>query len=239
MHSATEPSSKLTKTSGRQTTEEPTNREASCAPNTAPMRSDRADCIDSKPTSLQGLPAELRIQIYEYVAADRDNREHYLFIRAPTKWTRLLPALCYVSRQTRNDFVPVFCSVAQVCGYVLDFDFRHFIALQTQIFSDFGELRLSSGMRAEVAVFLDKPVQECKDALTAWIDTCVQGRLLGATWDYELFIRMEHTLHVLGALRRWRDEEEDADRKAEVTKFIWGIRALNHEKYVAARDEMK
>lgn len=137
------------------------------------------------------LPAELRNVVYEYVAA-----ETKLHIVAPmsksTKKPPPLPSLLLVSRQTRQEYVPLLLANASITAVIKDYDFRNLMRVCCSLYST--ELKaLRSNNNLIVRFLAQKGKPECMPSLRRWLVNRGKG-LDRIPWQYGLCWKYPHQL---------------------------------------------
>ena len=116
------------------------------------------------------LPAELRNAIYEHIA-----EETYILVPLPPsgkkttyKLPRPTPSLLLVSKQTRQEYLPLLLEYATITFQVKDFDFRNLMRITSSLYST--ELKaLRHNTHLTLRLHLDKMRPEALQALRRWL----------------------------------------------------------------------
>lgn len=74
--------------------------------------------------SLLGLPAEIRLSVYEYVVKDVE-----ILVSASPKSSTRLPSLAFTCHQVRREVISTLCKRSNITCAVQNFDFQHVQAL--------------------------------------------------------------------------------------------------------------
>lgn len=128
---------------------------------------------NEKRTTFFSLPAELRNVIYEEVAKEA-------LIRIPSAKERgnkhlpPVPSLLVVSKQTRNEYLPLLLESARIRVVVKDYDFRGVASVCRSLYSS--ELKaLRKNNHLQIELLGDKCTKESLVALRRWLENRGRG----------------------------------------------------------------
>ncbi|KAK5134452.1 hypothetical protein LTR08_006499 [Meristemomyces frigidus] len=138
------------------------------------------------------LPAELRNEVYEYVALSAGAQLR------PRFRGRLISAtaLCRVSKQVRKEYeAALYVSASRITAHVRNFDFGHLVTYLNKLtgreLSALPMLNIPSQRTLEVHVYITQSCSTNPEGLRKWLRRCLHSTKKGTKMDVQYTITAE------------------------------------------------
>lgn len=202
-----------------------------------------------KPFPLLDLPAELRNNIYEKVL---ENQPKVYLSKRTRGNLASQSALARVSRQVRNEFLPVmYLCAGEIIASVQNFDFRHIVTFLNRLsdkeMTALVETPSSRKMKIELTFtssFRSNRFSEEFALLHRWINRLEHPTKRGTKIDATYVVveyngKADYSVFKFAVISGWSQEKRTMDEARKIRKAIhnWELSALRL-KEIAIRNEM-